>query len=368
MSFHIKPLQNSQSLDGGDNLRRALIPHRPLSLEHHNHGIFWKYYWGIVPRRNHHVLRCVSRRWNAVLCSEEWISCRQKNNLEETWIYALCRDNATGRNCFYVLDPEPARRCWKLHRDIPTQCSKIEGMSLEALGKKLYFLGGRTFAEGTTDKVYSYDASANKWEEGVPMSSARCYFLSASLGKKLYVVGGKEESLADQDSWDIYDSHSNSWSSNKFSMPADDIAEIIPLDDKIYTIHKVWNFPYAGIYDPLRSRWNKTNNDFASYCGPTIVIDDNLYMLDESSGTRLMIWRKSCEEWVPLGRLSHQLTQPPCQLVAIGRKIFVVGQGLHTVVIDVDIAAKVEGMLVSSSFFSKSNSNLSLISCKAISI
>lgn len=320
-----------------------------------------------VPLRYHHVLRCVSRRWKALLGSEEWASCRQKNNLEETLIYALCRDNTTGRNCSYVLYPEPASRCWKLHGDVPTQFSEKKGLVLEALGKKLYLFSNCGFPGCTTGAVYCYVPSANKWEEGAPMAG-RCYFLSTVLDEKLYIIGGNGMSIVDQQSLDVYDSHSNSWSSNEIQIPLNDIVKVIPLDGKIHTIHKIWNFPYAGVCDPSCCRWNKTNNDLASCCGPTVVIDGTLYMLDETSGTRLMIWQKSSEEWVALGRLSHQLTQPPCQLVAVGRKIFVVGQGLHTVVVDVDTAAKVEGMLVSSSFFSKSNSHLSVISCKAVTI
>lgn len=123
-----------------------------------------------VPLRYHHVLRCVSRRWKALLGSEEWASCRQKNNLEESLIYALCRDNTTGRNCSYVLYPEPASRCWKLHGDVPTQFSEKKGLVLEALGKKLYLFSNCGFPGCTTGAVYCYVPSANKWEEGAPMA------------------------------------------------------------------------------------------------------------------------------------------------------------------------------------------------------
>ncbi|XP_010940480.1 F-box/kelch-repeat protein SKIP4 [Elaeis guineensis] len=323
-----------------------------------------------VPRRYHHILRCVSKRWRDLLCSEEWLSCRRKNNLEETWIYVVARDKSNG-NCCFVLDLDPVRRCWKLLQVIRSPCLGKHGIRVEALGKKLYVLGGCTWQTDATDEVHCYDASKNRWEIAASMPAARCYFVSASLNNKLYVTSGHGSNSDSPNSWNIYDSSSDCWSSLKNPMLTPDIVKFIALDGKLYTIHKTWNgLLFAGVYDPSCRRWEGMKNEIAlCSCGPTVVVDGTLYMLDETKGTRLMVWQKESEDWVALGRLSLELTRPPCQLLAIGRSICVIGRGLSTVVIDVDKAAKVGGMLVCSSVgpnFACENHPIS--SCQTITI
>ena len=123
-----------------------------------------------VPRRYHHVLKCVSRRWRALICGETWHLYRREHNLDEAWVYALCRDNE-GRTCFYLLDAE--RRCWKPFHDVMPQFLKRTGIACEALGKKLYLLGGCRLVEDASDEVCCYDASTNSWEEAAPLKTAR---------------------------------------------------------------------------------------------------------------------------------------------------------------------------------------------------
>jgi hypothetical protein len=60
------------------------------------------------------------------------------------------------------------------------------------------------------------------------------------------------------------------------------------------------------------------------------------------------MWLNETKEWVFLGRLSDKLTRPLCEIVAIGRKIYVIGRGLSTATVGVDTAARVNGFLVSS--------------------
>ncbi|RRT42002.1 hypothetical protein BHE74_00040080 [Ensete ventricosum] len=323
-----------------------------------------------VPRRYHHILRCVSRKWRALLCSEEWHYHRQKNNMEETWIYVMCRANLKGNLC-YVLDPDPANRSWKLIQPIPSPCSKKDGMSVEALGKKLYLLGGCSWQEDATDEVYCYDASANKWDVASSMPTARCFFVSASLDDKLYISSGLGLRSTAPNSWDIYHSDSDSWISHKNPLHNHDIIKLIALEGKLCTIHKSWDgfFAYAGIYDPASATWQGIDNEIAlSTYGPTVVVEGVLYMLQETSGMRLMKWQEERKKWVAIGRLSSHLTRPPCHLVAIGRSIYVIGQRLSTVVIDVDEAAKVEGLMVSSSFSPRFDCDHTIISCNTITI
>ena len=106
------------------------------------------------------------------MCSEEWHSYRQKHKLDETWIYALCRDKLD-RLCCYVLDPNSSRRSWKLVRGLPSCVLKRKGVGFEVLGNKVYLFGGCGWCEDATDEVYCYDASLNAWSEASPLSTAR---------------------------------------------------------------------------------------------------------------------------------------------------------------------------------------------------
>ncbi|KAL6629300.1 hypothetical protein ACP70R_029065 [Stipagrostis hirtigluma subsp. patula] len=321
-----------------------------------------------VPRRYHNVLRCVSRKWRALLCSEEWHTCRKRSSLDEPWIYVICRES--GIKC-YVLAPDLSSRSLKLMHIIEPPCSRRQGISIEALDRKLFLLGGCSWQNDPSDEVYCYDPSSNRWNIAAPMPTARCYFVSASLNDRLYVTGGLGLTDKSPNSWDIYDPVSNSWSAHKNPMLTPDIVKFVALDEELVTIHKAaWNRMYfAGIYDPLDRTWRGTENEIALCCSnPTVVVDGALYMLEQTIGTKLMKWQQDTKEWVTLGRLSDKVTRPPCELVAIGRKIYVIGRGLSIVTIDIDIAARVDGFLVTSSSGPLVEQDLSPEKCRVIPI
>ncbi|KAE8776537.1 F-box/kelch-repeat protein SKIP4 [Hordeum vulgare] len=180
-------------------------------------------------------------------------------------------------------------------------CSGQEGVSIEALDMVLFLMGGCSWLKDANDEVYFYDVGLNHWSKPAPMPTARCYFVSASLNEKIYVTG--EFGLIDKspNSWDIYNKATDSWCSHKNPMLTPDIVKF------------TW--------------WGKENEIALCWSGPTVVVDGTLYMLDQSLGTNLMMWINETKEWVMVCRLSDKLTRPPCELVAICRKIYVVGQG-----------------------------------------
>ncbi|KAF8413173.1 hypothetical protein HHK36_001149 [Tetracentron sinense] len=323
-----------------------------------------------VPRKYHMLLKCVSKRWRELVCSKEWHSYRQKHNLEETWIYALCRDKSDQVSC-YVLDPNSSRRCWKLIQGFPPRCLKRKGMAFEVLGKKVYLLGGCGWSEDATDEVYCYDASANTWDEASSLSTARCYFACEALNEKLYAIGGVGSNSSDPCSWDTFDPHKNSWTSYSDLNIVPDIEESFVLDGKIYIrcgASTISPHVYAVVYEPTSGTWQHADEDMVSgWRGPAIVVDGILYVLDQSSGTRLMMWQKESRDWVVVRRLSLLLTRPPCRLIAIRKNIFVIGKGLSTMVFDVSKAGNMVGMMISSSI-PKLASDDDVISCKALAI
>lgn len=324
-----------------------------------------------VPRRYHTILKCVSKRWRDLVCSEEWRLYRQKHNLDETWIYALRRDKLLDQVSCYCLDPSSSRRSWKLIQGMPARCSKRKGLGFQTLGKKVYLLGGCGQGEDATEEVYCYDASMNSWDEAPSLSIPRCYFACEVAQGKIYAIGGLGSKSSDPRSWDTYDPHTNSWMSHSDPNVVPDIEDSVVLDGKVYircSASAVSSHVYVVIYEPLSGIWQHGEADMASgWRGPAIVVDQTLYVLDQSSGIKLMKWRKETRDWVAIGRLSPLLTRPPCRMVAIGRNIFIIGKGLSTVVFDVSNLGDSERVMVGSSI-PNLNSDDDVISCKSLSI
>lgn len=325
-----------------------------------------------VPRKYHSVLKGVSKRWRDLVCSEEWRRYRQKHKLDETWIYALCRDKL-GQVCCYVLDPTSTRRRWKLIQGIPPRILRRKGMGFEALGNKLFLLGGCGWSEDVTNEVYSYDASLNSWVEAASLSTARCYFACEVLNEKLYAIGGIGSSSSDPRSWDTFDLSTNGWTSQTDRNIFPEIEDSVVMDGKIYIRcgkSAVNPDVYAFVYEPSSSTWQHADADMVSgWRGPAVVVDGILYVLDQTSGSRLMMWHKERREWMPVGKLSPLLTRPPCQLVAIGKSIFVVGKGLSTVIVDVGDLGNVGRVMMGSSIpIPKLIFDDNVISCKCLAI
>ncbi|KAG7994390.1 hypothetical protein I3843_01G056300 [Carya illinoinensis] len=323
-----------------------------------------------VPRKYHTLLKCVSKRWRDLVCSEEWHSYRQKHKLDETWVYALCRDKFD-RACCYVLDPNSSRRCWKPIEGLPPHSVKRKGIGFEVLGKKVYLLGGCSWSEDATNEVYCYDASMSSWSDAAPLSTARCYFACEVLDEKIYAIGGLDSNSSNPHSLDIYDPHTNDWKSQSDPKIIPEIEDSIVMDRRIYTrsgTSAVASDVHAVVYEPSSGRWQHADADLVSgWRGPAVVLDGTLYVLDQSSGTRLIMWQKETREWVPVGRLSPLLTRPPCQIVAVGKSIFVVGKGLSTVIVDVGNVGNIGGVIITSSI-PKLTSDDDVISCKCLAL
>ncbi|KAM7275981.1 hypothetical protein ACFE04_017847 [Oxalis oulophora] len=304
-----------------------------------------------LPIKYHTLLKCVSKRWRDLVHSQHWHLYRKQNFLLQTLIFALCRDNFH-QSCIYVLDPNSRTRRWKRIYGMPPPTLKRKGMGFEALGNKIYLLGGCTWSEDATQDVYCFDASMNMWTQAAPLSTARCYFASEVLSEKLYAVGGLVSQSSTPHSWNTYDPSTNTWQYFLDPKVFPETEESFVMDGKIYIRSNIspLTSAYASVYDPSNNTWQHVDADMASgWHGPAVVVDGTLYVLDQRSGVKLMMWQKDNREWLPVGRLSDLVARPPCRLVAVGKSIFVVGKGRRTVVIDVDNAGNMGRVMVSSS-------------------
>lgn len=201
--------------------------------------------------------------------------------------------------------------------------------------------------------------------------SSRCYCVSEVLDEKIYAIGGIGPNSNNLPSWETYNTEIRSWTLHENPNIFPDIEDSIVLGGKIYI--RGGSSPQSSsvsafVYEPSSSTWQPAASELVSgWYGPAVVVDGTLYVLDQSSGTRLMMWQKDIREWVAVGRLSPLLTKPPCRLVAVGNNIFIIGKGLSTVVFNVENARNMNGVLVSTSI-PKSISDDDVISCKAITI
>lgn len=191
------------------------------------------------------------------------------------------------------------------------------------------------------------------------------------MDEKLYAIGGLGSDLNDPNTWDMFDPCTNTWKSysdpNLLPCPEDSVV----VDGKIHircSPSAIFNDVSTFLYDPSIGSWQHGDDAMASgWNGPAVVVEGELYVLDQSSGTRLMMWRKDSKEWVVVKRLSQLLTQPPCRLVAIGKRIFVVGKGLSTLMFDVDPNTNVGGVMAGSSI-PKLTSDCQVMSCKLLAV
>lgn len=199
----------------------------------------------------------------------------------------------------------------------------------------------------------------------------RCYFACEVLDEKIYAIGGLDSNSSNPHSLDIYDPHTNDWKSQSDPKIIPEIEDSIVMDRRIYTrsgTSAVASDVHAVVYEPSSGRWQHADADLVSgWRGPAVVLDGTLYVLDQSSGTRLIMWQKETREWVPVGRLSPLLTRPPCQIVAVGKSIFVVGKGLSTVIVDVGNVGNIGGVIITSSI-PKLTSDDDVISCKCLAL
>ncbi|RZC18615.1 F-box/kelch-repeat protein SKIP4, partial [Glycine soja] len=109
----------------------------------------------------------------------------------------LCR-NKSNEIFYYVLDPTSSMRYWKLVDDLPPHILKREGMGFEALGNKLFLLGGCSEFLDSTDEVYSYDASSNCCAQATSLSTAR-YPVTPHVFAVVYEPSSGTWEYADED-------------------------------------------------------------------------------------------------------------------------------------------------------------------------
>eukprot|EP00249_Psilotum_nudum_P003103 c16430_g1_i1 orf=192-1280(-) len=322
-----------------------------------------------VPRRYHHLLQGVCRRWREFLWSELFCTVRKRLGLAEGWIYALIRDISECLH-WYVLDPTQWK--WRELPGMPAVCSRRYGMTCEVVGRKLYLIGGCGRFDDPTNEVHVYDPLQNRWKEAAGMRTARCHCVSGVLDGRVYSIGGSSLTSGDLTSWEVYDSCTDQWVSYNDPNIVPDLGESLVLDGRIYVRHvSPTNMPplYAAVYDPVKDIWITLDDEMTRrWCGPAVLLNNDVYMLDQTFGIKLMVLDKQRSSWLPVGRISPFSIRPSCQMAVVGNTLFVVGRGLKTLALDMDMASNSPGFLLTSSIMGLACSEDVIISCNTIEI
>ncbi|CAM6125481.1 unnamed protein product [Calypogeia fissa] len=319
-----------------------------------------------VPRRCHPRLAMVCKRWKEMLLSREYYFLRKEMSLTEGWIYSLIRDSSEILHWF-VMDP--MERKWRELPKMPGDCAKRYGVTSEVLDKQLFVLGGLKKYQSPTSEVVKYDPVTNQWIEVANMETARCYFVCAAFDGQLYAVGGMGTHTGVPSSWEVYDSATKRWSSFEDQNIVQDLGEYLVFDRKLYIRHICpSNQPSdTAVFDPAQNSWAPVYNEMTkNWVGPTASAGDDMYMLDQTYGVKLMVLDKGTFTWKSLGRLAPISVQPPCGLAVVRRNLYLVGKGLRTTVIDMDRADDSGGFLVTSSFTGPINPDNMALSCHVI--
>ncbi|KAJ7561996.1 hypothetical protein O6H91_03G051800 [Diphasiastrum complanatum] len=322
-----------------------------------------------VPRRYHNLLRTVCKRWKECGSSELFYSLRKILGVVEGWVYVLSRDKSECLR-WHVLDPLAKR--WMQLPNMPDGCLRRYGMACEVLDMQLFVMGGCGKYENPTNEVLRYDPLRNIWREAPCMETPRCYFGSGVFNGQIYAIGGMGSTSGALTSWEVYDKKSKQWSSYDDPNIVSDLGESLVLDGRIYVRHACPSFippSCAWVHNPEQNTWDTIDNEMMQrWCGPATAVGDDIYMLDQTLGIKLMLLDKETNSWNSVGRLSTHSIRPTCRIAAVGNSLYVVGRGLKALVLNLEKVQNHRGLLVTSSINGLECSDEIIVSCNIIEL
>jgi large repetitive protein len=127
----------------------------------------------------------------------------------------------------------PANDRWTSGAPLPGPA--VENPAVVAYNGKLYAFGGSTGPfSGAVKNAATYDPATNSWTPLAPMQTARGGATAQAIGGKIYVVGGMNANGASLASVEVYDVATNSWSSAPAMGTRRDNPGSAAIGDKLY--------------------------------------------------------------------------------------------------------------------------------------
>ena len=135
----------------------------------------------------------------------------------------------------------------------------VDHAAAVAVGSYIYVAGGR-IEDLVTNKFWRYDAGSDTWMQLPSMPIPRFGPTMQAVGDKLYLIGGAVSHGRDATSMMVYDIPSGQWSVREYATSYERVApESVLIDGRIALVggrdDNERNLPFCDLYDPSRDRW-----------------------------------------------------------------------------------------------------------------
>lgn len=253
-------------------------------------------------------------------------------------IYIVSGFDETGRSSTSVQVYDPSTDEWATSTTTGAAAPLPEPLDHTAAASyngKLYVVGGGYLnREDLSNKLFIYDSSSNKWEEGEDLPSARGALTANFINGTLYAVGGVDASGAISSNW-AYDPATNTWTVKASMTTAREHLTSAVVDDKLYVIGgrtsgMAANVDANEVYDPITDTWTVLESMPSQRGGlASAAVNRSIYVFggeapaqtfndNEKYDTASNEWRSE----LPMPTARHGLAA-----VAIDNMIYVIGGG-----------------------------------------
>ncbi len=196
----------------------------------------------------------------------------------------ICGLLITTNNTTYAATPEQ----WKAETPMPV-AQHVH--SSQAIGDKIYVMGGRDNNGAYTNNLMIYDTQTSSWTTGASMPNSSTAAASGVVNNKIYVFGGagSDAFTSSYDKVEIYDPATNVWSSGAPMPNKATGIDAVVYGSKVYVLGGVnnntdYNFiQNIQIYDTLTNTWSIGASLPEGKYSPTVQIFGNkIYMIGGS--------------------------------------------------------------------------------------
>ncbi|XP_008775369.2 F-box/kelch-repeat protein At1g30090-like [Phoenix dactylifera] len=295
-----------------------------------------------LPVEAHLACRLVCRRWHRLLANKEhFFSQRKALRFRSPWLFTLAFHRWTGKIQWQVLDLThfswhtiPAMPC----KDRVCPCG-FGCIAIPPQDGALLVCGGLVSdMDCPLHSVLKYEIYKNRWTVMSRMLAARSFFAAGVIDGMVYVAGGYSKDQFELNSAEVLDPITGNWqpiASMGRNMVSYDSAV---LNGRLYTTEGcVWPFlssPRGQVYDPRADRWEDMAVGMREgWTGSSVVVDGHLFVISEYERMRVKVYDVESDSWdiVDSSPMPERIRKP-FSVNSVGRRIFIVGRGLHVAV------------------------------------
>lgn len=211
----------------------------------------------------------------------------------------------------------------------------VDHAAAAALGGSIFVAGGR-IENLVTNKFWRYDVANDVWYEAPSMPVARYGATMQAVGNKLYLIGGASAHGNDATSMEVYDTSMGRWSLQGYALPyeREDLKSAV-LDDQFLVVvggrdDEERNLGNCDAYDSLDRRWQtcsflrQPRADFglSIVSGRLVAVGGDDVRMDQPTQT-MEISEPGIEGWLDgpwLPSPRHGMSQ-----VTLGNVVWVIG-------------------------------------------